>query len=220
VIVIIFIFYACKTLSIDQNICERQCFKISGLSCGFPHISCTVLYMIITVTSFVQYGFQKCSWVHLWLLEWYHKDGEEFLSHIIQVTVDEIWVSSQNSGCTHIHQKTQKKFKQKLSARKLMENCFLGQEMSGNGGIHATRDHNNVRSVVSNTEKTVWGVECWYPVQCSSMTMHVHIRLPALEHCWSISTGRYLTTILTACSERLPSVYLLEELVGITVLRQ
>jgi hypothetical protein len=33
---------------------------------------------------------------------------------------------------------------------------------------------------------------------CSSMTMHIPIQQLALEHCWSISTGSCLTTLLTA----------------------
>jgi hypothetical protein len=34
--------------NVDQKICERWCFTMSELSCGFPHISHTVLYEIIT----------------------------------------------------------------------------------------------------------------------------------------------------------------------------
>jgi hypothetical protein len=45
--------------------------------------------------------------------------------------------------------KKKKKFKQMLSTcQKTDGNCFLGQERSVNGGIHATRDHNNIRSVL------------------------------------------------------------------------
>jgi hypothetical protein len=29
-------------------------------------------------------------------LEWYHKDGNEFLNHIVQVTGDETWLSFLN----------------------------------------------------------------------------------------------------------------------------
>jgi ACT domain-containing protein len=35
--------------TVKQKVSERQCFKISELLCEFPHISRTVLYMIITV---------------------------------------------------------------------------------------------------------------------------------------------------------------------------
>jgi hypothetical protein len=34
-------------------------------------------------------------------------------------------------------------------------NCFLGQERRADGGIHVTRDHNNVRSALQNANKTV-----------------------------------------------------------------
>jgi hypothetical protein len=45
--------------------------------------------------------------------------------------------------------KKPKKFKQTLSAcQKAGGNCFLGQERSADSGIHATMDHNNVRSVL------------------------------------------------------------------------
>jgi hypothetical protein len=37
-------------------------------------------------------------------LEQYHKDGSEFLNHIIQVTVDETWVS-----CVNVETKEQSK---------------------------------------------------------------------------------------------------------------
>jgi hypothetical protein len=51
-----------------------------------------------------------------------------------------------------------KKFKQTLSTcQKADGNCFLGQERSADGGIHATRDHNNVRSVLRNTKKIFVG---------------------------------------------------------------
>jgi hypothetical protein len=48
--------------------------------------------------------------------------------------------------------------------------CFLRQEMSANGELHATMDHNNTRSVLRNTkEKCIGpfrtkGVECWHTV--------------------------------------------------------
>jgi hypothetical protein len=93
--------------SIDQKICERQRFTISELSCEFTQISRTVLYEIITV----RLGYHKfCArcvlkmlmGAHktqrtasaLTLLEHYHKDGDEFLNHI--VTGDETWVSFVN----------------------------------------------------------------------------------------------------------------------------
>jgi hypothetical protein len=57
------------------------------------------------------------------------------------------------------------KFKQTSVCQKADGSCFLGQERSADGGIHATRDHNNFRSVLQKTEKLHWaiqmkGVEC------------------------------------------------------------
>jgi hypothetical protein len=73
---------------------------------------------------------------------------------------DETWISFVNAEpkgpskqWMHTSNKT-KKFKQTLSAcQKADGNCFLGQEMSTDGGIHVTRDHDNVRSVLRNTKK-------------------------------------------------------------------
>jgi hypothetical protein len=59
--------------SMDQQICDRQCFPISEFPCEFPQISRTVLYKNIagySVTSFVQDEFQKCSWVRTKHREW------------------------------------------------------------------------------------------------------------------------------------------------------
>jgi predicted RNA-binding protein with RPS1 domain len=51
------------------------------------------------------------------VLERYQKDGDEFLSHIVCVTGDEIWVSildvePKNSQNIHIRQSSRKPFKQ------------------------------------------------------------------------------------------------------------
>jgi hypothetical protein len=47
-----------------------------------------------------------------------------------------------------------KKFKRMFSAcQKADGNCLLGQKRSADGGIHATRDHSNIRSVLRNTMK-------------------------------------------------------------------
>jgi hypothetical protein len=51
-----------------------------------------------------------------------------------------------------------KKFKQMLSAcQKADGNCFLGQERCADGGIHETSDHNNVRSKLQKTKRSVSG---------------------------------------------------------------
>jgi type VI protein secretion system component VasA len=85
--------------------------------------------------------------------ERYHKDGEEFLHHIVRVTGDETWVSFVN-----VETKEQSKqwmhtmLKQTVSSRKLMET--LRQERKADGGIHGKHDHNSVRRVLRNTKKT------------------------------------------------------------------
>jgi hypothetical protein len=82
--------------SVDQIICERWHLTISELLCEFPQISHSFLYEIFTV----RLGYQKfCTrWVPemlmsalktqrmasgLTFLDQYHKDGDEFLNHII-----------------------------------------------------------------------------------------------------------------------------------------
>jgi hypothetical protein len=55
---------------------------------------------------------------------------------------------------THIHQTSQKSLNKRcLLCQKADGNCFLDQKSSADSGIHATRDHNNVRSVFRNTKK-------------------------------------------------------------------
>jgi hypothetical protein len=77
---------------VDQNIFERWCFTISEPPYEFPQISPTVLHEIITV----RLGHRKCDarWVQkmlktqrmasaLTFLVRYHKDANEFLSHVV-----------------------------------------------------------------------------------------------------------------------------------------
>jgi hypothetical protein len=95
--------------SVDQKIYERRCFTISELPCGFPQISRTPFYEIITV----RLGYHKfcVRWVlkmltgahkmqrmasALTFLEQYNKDDDEFLSHTVQETADDTWVSFVN----------------------------------------------------------------------------------------------------------------------------
>jgi hypothetical protein len=54
---------------------------------------------------------------------------------------------SQNSGCTHSPNKP-KHFKQKLSARNLKVTVFWDMKKKADGGIHTTRDHDNIRSAL------------------------------------------------------------------------
>jgi hypothetical protein len=51
----------------------------------------------------------------------------------------------------HSSNKTNK-LKQTSAWQRADGNCFLGQERSADGGIHATRDHNNFSSVLRNTK--------------------------------------------------------------------
>jgi hypothetical protein len=47
-----------------------------------------------------------------------------------------------------------KRFKQTLFANQKADgNCFLGQERGADGGIQATKDYNDVRSLLQNKKK-------------------------------------------------------------------
>jgi hypothetical protein len=92
-------------------------------------------------------------------LERYHKDADEFFNNI--VTGDETWVSfvnvetrEQSNQWMHTHLPNKlRKVKQTSACQEADGSCFRGQERSADGGNHATRDHNNVRSVLRNTKK-------------------------------------------------------------------
>jgi bifunctional pyridoxal-dependent enzyme with beta-cystathionase and maltose regulon repressor activities len=86
--------------SVDQKNCERWHFTISELSFEFAQVSRTVLYEIITARLGYHNFLCKMQNVHRCtqnpengfgfnFLEQYHKDGDEFLNHILQVTGDE-----------------------------------------------------------------------------------------------------------------------------------
>jgi hypothetical protein len=139
-----------RVQSVDQNICERRRFTVSEVSCEFPQISCTILYEIITV----RLGYHKfCArWplkmlmgAHkaqrmasaLTFLERYHKDGDEFLSHIVRVTGDETWVPFVNAETEEhskkwmhtLHQTNRNSLNKRcLSARKLMATVFCDRK--------------------------------------------------------------------------------------------
>jgi hypothetical protein len=66
-----------------------------------------------------------------------------------------------------LYTKQAENFKQTLSACKKADgNCFFAEEGSADGGFHAKRGHNNVRSVLRNTQRTAYppfitkGMEC------------------------------------------------------------
>jgi hypothetical protein len=93
-------------------------------------------------------------------LERYHKDGGEFLSHIVRITGDKTWVSlvnvetkEQSKQLMHTHSPKQAEKVQTNVCQKADDSCFLGQDISDDGGIYATRDHSNVRSVLRSTKK-------------------------------------------------------------------
>jgi hypothetical protein len=97
------------------------------------------------VSSFAQDGFPKMlTGAHkthrmasaLTFLERYHEDDDGFLSHIVRVTDDEIWVSfvnvrtkGQSKQWIYTHSSNKpKKFKQAFSARKLMATVFCDRK--------------------------------------------------------------------------------------------
>jgi hypothetical protein len=92
-----------------------------------------------------------------------------------------------------------------LSAcHKTDSNCFLGQEISADGGIHATRGHNKDISVLQNTNEScivpfrTHGMECWHTVLLYD-NAHQHMSTAACtQELWSISTGSCLTILLRA----------------------
>jgi hypothetical protein len=92
------------------------------------------------------------------LLEQYHRDGYEFLSHI--VTRDKSWdlfvtVETKEYANQWMHTNSPNKPKNlnKPCRQKSDCNCFLEKAKSAAGEIHETRDHNNVTSVLQKTKK-------------------------------------------------------------------
>jgi hypothetical protein len=90
-------------------------------------------------------------------LEHSHKDDNEFLSHTVQETGDETWVSSvnvetkkQSKQWKHTYSPNKlKKLNKHLPARKLMATVFWDRKgVLVVDGIHATRDYNNITSVL------------------------------------------------------------------------
>jgi hypothetical protein len=200
------------------NICERQCFTISELSHEFPQILLTILNNITTVRlgyhKFCARWFLKMlmgmyktqrmsSRLTFTFLEWHHKYGNEFISRIIQVTDDETWVSSVNVET----QELSKQWLQTLSAcQKACSNCILWPEWSADGGIHATWDHSNIRNLLQNTKRTVLGYSAYSSSHLSTAgAFQLGVVWPPSLQPWSHS-------------EWIPSVYVHEELVGITTL--
>lgn len=187
--------------SADQKICERQCFTISELLWEFPQLGHTFI-------SFQWAGFQICSRVHpnaengfgTAFLKQYHKDGDQFLSHIVWVTRDKTWVSIVNSETKEqvgqwMHTYSPNKQK-KFIWQEADSNCLLGQEIKAEGGIHATRGHNvtsvwvlwNIRILHTAKQNKTNGMLTY-----SEALLRDTAHPPTLKHSCS--------------SERLPSVY-------------
>jgi hypothetical protein len=59
--------------------------------------------------------------------EQYHKNGDTFFNHFVQVTGDKTWVSFMNAETN----------KHCLPTKKLLETVFWEKEKSVDGGIHA-----------------------------------------------------------------------------------
>jgi hypothetical protein len=55
----------------------------------------------------------------------------------------------------HTFTKQAEKFETNAICQKADGDCFLGQERSADGGIHATRIHNDFRSVLRNIKRTI-----------------------------------------------------------------
>jgi hypothetical protein len=150
----------------------------------------------------------------------YHKDGEEFLDHIIRITGDETWISfvnvetkEQPKQWMHTHEpNNSKKFKQTYACQKADGNFFLGQERSVDV-IHGTRDRNDLRNLLRNTQKDCVGpaiqnkrreMLTYSVVLLLTVRVRVRVQLLALERCWSISTGSCLAISLRATITCLP----------------
>jgi hypothetical protein len=54
----------------------------------------------------------------------------------------------------HTFTKQAEKVETKVACQKADGNYFVGQERRAESGIRATRDHNNIRSVLRSTKKT------------------------------------------------------------------
>jgi hypothetical protein len=74
-------------------------------------------------------------------LERQHEDGDEFISQIVRVTIDETWDSfvkvknkEQSKQGMHTHSPSKPKNCKEISVREIADgNCFLGEQMSADG---------------------------------------------------------------------------------------
>jgi hypothetical protein len=82
-----------------------------------------------------------------WWISQSHYNRDETCVSSVNVETKE-----QSKQCMHTH--SPNKMKTSSAFQEDGGNCFLGQERSSDGGIHATKDLNNIRSVLWNTKIT------------------------------------------------------------------
>jgi hypothetical protein len=163
--------------NVDQELCERRVSQFHNFSVNFRKFrslfSMRLSQFGSVLTHFKQDVFQKFSRVgakcreklrllHTFL-ERFHKNGDEFLNHIVRVTGDETWVSfvsaetkEQSKQWMHTHLPDEPKSLNKscvLGRKLIYGKCLLGEERNGDGVIHATRGQKNIRSLLRNTKK-------------------------------------------------------------------
>jgi hypothetical protein len=113
--------------------------------------------------------------------------------------------SSKSSGCIHIHTTNKLKILSKhcLPARKLMTAVFWKRKGVLTVEFMKQRGNNNVRSVLWNTKKLHRAIQNKKRGMLTYSALIVLLHENACPHastaaCWSISTGSYLTILLTA----------------------
>jgi hypothetical protein len=166
-------------------------------------------------------------------LEWYHKGGTEFLNHIVPATGDEAWVSfvnaetkEQSKKWMHTHSQNQpKNFKQTFSARKLMATVFWDRKGVQQGNtimskVYCRTHKKKIKTAEGHSEQKAWNADIWCsapPRQCGSSGSCSHLSTAGafqLGVLWPQALQQW------SHSERLPPVYLPEELVAITALQE
>jgi hypothetical protein len=122
--------------SVDQKICERWRFAISGLLCEFPQISCIVLYEIIIVAQYVFWNVHGHAQNEENGFDFFYSDTTKMAMNFSITSYEWQWwnlgficecwkqMSSQSSGCTLIHQTSQSSLNKRLPARKLTVTVF------------------------------------------------------------------------------------------------
>jgi hypothetical protein len=147
----------------------------------------------------------------------YHKDGDEFLNHIVLGTGDETWVSfvkvetkEQSKEWMHTYSpEKSKKFKQMLSTRKVMATVFLGRK-----GVYCETLKKPHRTGHSEQKGGILTFGVVLPHD--NVRPHTASRTPALQEYFNWELFDHPPD----SSERLPPVYLPEEMVAITALQQ